>query len=187
MSETIRSFISFDLDDESVLRELSEAQDRLVDTGANLKLVKLENIHATVRFLGNIRHDMVDAIHKSMEEVDFTPFDVELNGLGVFPNMRYIRVVWAGIQKGAHEIREVFDQLEPRLRKLGFKPDSKGFSPHLTIARVKSGRNKEELVRCVKEQADREFGVFQGECLRLKKSVLTPKGPNYSTLREVCR
>jgi len=187
MSEMIRSFIAFDIEDKAVLRKLSEAQEKLVDTGANLKLVKPQNIHITMRFLGGIHPTMIDAIDAEMQQVSFTPFDVQLKGLGVFPNMKYLRVVWAGIQKGSEELKDIFDQLEPRLRKLGFKPDPKGFSPHLTIARVKGARNKAELIRCVKDLADYEFGVLRAECLRLKKSVLTPKGPVYSTLREVCR
>jgi len=187
MSEMIRSFIAFDIDSKSVLRRLSEAQEKLVDTGANLNLVKPQNIHVTMRFLGNISPTMIDAIHEEMEKVSFTPFDVELRGIGVFPNIKYLRVVWAGIQKGADELRKVSDQLEPRLQKLGFRPDPKGFSPHLTIARVRTGRNKAELIRCVQELADYEFGLIRADCLRLKRSVLTPKGPIYSTLKEVCR
>ncbi|MDH5461802.1 MAG: RNA 2',3'-cyclic phosphodiesterase [Candidatus Bathyarchaeota archaeon] len=186
MPETIRSFIAFDIDNKAVLRELSKAQDKLVNTGANLKLVKPQNIHVTMRFLGNIHPTMINSIHQEMESVSFTPFDVELTGLGVFPNPKYIRVVWAGINKGADELRDIFDQLEPRLRKLGFKPDRKGFSPHLTIARVRTAHNKAELMRCIEELADHELGVLRADCLRLKRSVLTPKGPIYSMLKEVC-
>lgn len=186
MPEMIRSFIAFDIDNKSVLRKLSEAQDKLANTGANLKLVKPQNIHITMRFLGDIHPTVIGAVHEEMERVSFTPFDVELRGLGVFPNLKYLRVVWAGIRKGSDELRNIFDQLEPRLRKLGFKPDPKGFSPHLTIARVRTGRNKAELIRCVEELSDYEFGVLRADCLRLEKSVLTPKGPIYSTLKEVC-
>ena len=157
----------------------------LVNTGANLKLVKPQNIHVTMRFLGNISLPMVDLIHEEMKQISFTPFEIELRGLGVFPSLRYARVVWAGIRKGADELVNVFNQLEPRLRRLGFKPDPKGFSPHLTIARVRAGRHKAELVKLVEELVDYEFGVIKADCLRLKRSVLTPKGPFYTTLREV--
>lgn len=186
MSETIRSFIAFDIDSELVLKRLSEVQNILVNTGANLKLVKPQNIHVTMRFLGNISPPMVDSIHEEMKKISFNTFEAELKGLGAFPSLKYSRVVWAGIRKGADELVNVFNQLEPRLRRLGFKPDSKGFSPHLTIARVRTGRHKAELVKCVKDLADYEFGVIKADCLRLKKSVLTPKGPIYTTLREVC-
>jgi 2'-5' RNA ligase len=187
MSETIRSFIAFDIDNESVIKQFSEAQTTLVNTGADLKLVKPQNIHMTMRFLGNISPPMVDSIHEEMKKISFAPFNVEIKGLGVFPKIKYARVIWAGIRKGADELTNVFNQLEPLLRKLGFKPDSKGFSPHLTIARVKTGRNKAELIQRIQELADYEFGIVRADCLRLKKSVLTPKGPIYSTLREVCR
>jgi len=187
MSQKIRSFIAFDINNESVLSQFSEAQGTLLNTGADLKLVKPQNIHVTMRFLGNISLHLVDLIHEEMEKLTFTSFNVEIKGLGAFPSLRYARVVWAGIRNGADELVNIFDQLEPRLRGLGFRPDSKGFSPHLTIARVKTGRNKSKLVRCIQDLVDYEFGVVRADCLRLKKSVLTPRGPIYSTLREVCR
>ena len=185
MSETIRSFIAFDIENEIVVRRLSEVQNMLVNTGANLKLVKPQNIHVTMRFLGNIALHMVDSIHEEMKQVFVNPFDIELRGLGAFPSMRYTRVVWAGIRKGSDELVNVLDQLEPRLRRLGFKRDTKGFSPHLTIARVRTGRHKAALVKCVEELVDYEFGVTRASCLKLKKSVLTPRGPIYTALREV--
>lgn len=187
MAETIRSFVAFDIDNELVLKRFSDVQHTLTRTGANLKLVKPQNIHITMRFLGNITSHIVDSIYQEMEKVSFNPFDVEIRGLGAFPSLNYARVVWAGIQKGADELANVSNQLEPSLRRLGFKPDPKGFSPHLTIARVRTGRNKTALFQCIKDLADYEFGTVEAECLRLKKSVLTPKGPIYSTLKEVCR
>jgi len=186
MSGTIRSFFSFDIEDEMIVRRLAEAQGMLANTGADLKLVKPQNIHLTVRFLGNISPAMVDAIYEEMKQVSFTPFEIELRGLGAFPKLSYPRVVWAGIRKGADELTDVFEQLEPRLRGLGFKPDTKGFSPHLTIARVRTGRNKAQLIKLIQELEDYEFGAIKAECLRLKKSVLTPQGPIYATLKEVC-
>ncbi len=187
MAERIRSFIAFDIDDEQIVKRFSEAQQMLVRTGADLKLVKPENIHVTMRFLGNITPPMVDSIYEAMQKVSFSPFEVEIRGLGAFPKLQYARVIWAGISKGAEQLSNISVQLEPKLRELGFRPDPKGFSPHLTIARVKSGRNKVELIRCVKDSVDYEFGTVKAESLRLKRSVLTPKGPIYSTLKEVCR
>lgn len=186
MPESIRSFIAFDMNNGAVLRKITGAQNLLVKTGASLKLVKPENIHITMRFLGNITLPLVDRIFEEMKNVQFIPFDVKIQGVGVFPHLRYPRVAWVGITEGADQMRSVSSQLEPRLRKLGFAPDHKGFSPHLTIARVKSGRNKAELVECISENANSEFGVIKAECLRLKRSNLTSKGPVYSTLKEFC-
>jgi len=184
MSESIRSFIAFDIGNPRVLQRLGEAQNILAKSGADLSLVKPQNIHITMRFLGDITPAMVEKIDKEMQSIIFKPFDVEIKGVGAFPNVKYARVVWAGIQQGAKELEAVFDQLEPRLRQLGFAPDSRGFSPHLTIARVRSGRNKQALVGCVNELAAFEFGKVHADCLRLKKSVLTPQGPIYSILKE---
>ena len=184
--ELIRSFVAFDIEEAAVISNLSKVQDTLLGTGADLKLVKPENIHITLRFLGDIAADMVDKIHGEMERVQFSPFDVDIKGVGVFPNPRHISVVWAGIHQGADELRAVFDQLEPRLRTLGFSPDYKGFSPHLTIARVRTGRNRDALAEQLKILEGFEFGSVRAECLRLKKSVLTPQGPIYSVLRETC-
>jgi 2'-5' RNA ligase len=170
MAERIRSFIALDVDDEQVVKRFSEAQQMLVRTGADLKL---------------ITPPMVDSVHEAIQKISFSQFDVAIQGLGAFPKLQYARVIWAGIKNGAEQLSNVSDQLEPRLGELGFRPDSKGFSPHLTIARVKSGRNKPELIRCIKDAANYEFGIIKAECLRLKRSVLTPRGPIYSTIREV--
>ncbi|MEM2995458.1 MAG: RNA 2',3'-cyclic phosphodiesterase [Candidatus Bathyarchaeia archaeon] len=186
MPETMRSFIAFDVDNELVLKRIADAQNLLVKTEADLKLVEPKNIHVTVRFLGNITPLMVEKVFEEMRKVQFTPFNIKICGVGAFPNLRYPRIVWAGITEGADQLRSIFNQLEPRLRSLGFTPDPKGFSPHLTIARVKSGRNKAGLCKFITENANYEFGAVQAACLRLKKSDLTPKGPIYSTLKEFC-
>ena len=186
MSESIRSFLAFDIDSEQVMKRLTDVQGLLVKTGADLKVVEPQNIHITMRFLGNVLLGTVEKIFDGMKKVQFTPFDVKICGVGAFPDVRYPRVVWAGITEGADQLRSIFGQLEPHLRGLGFAPDSKGFSPHLTIARVRSGKNKAELASFIEENGGYEFGVVRAACLRLKKSELTPRGPVYSTLREFC-
>jgi 2'-5' RNA ligase len=186
MSESVRSFLSFDIDDPSVRNKLAKAQALLVQTGADVKLVETENIHVTMRFLGDVTPITVDRVFEEMKKIQFIPFDVQLKGVGVFPSLSYPRVVWAGITEGANGLRSIFDQLEPRLRGLGFAADQHGFSPHLTIARVRSGRNKTQLADFITENKDLDFGSIRAECLRLKKSDLSPKGPTYTTLKEFC-
>jgi len=182
----VRSFIAFDLDNVQVKRKLSDAQALLIKTGADLKIVEPENIHVTMRFLGEVRSDSIDKVFDAMKKALFVPFEVRIQGVGAFPDARYPRVVWAGITQGANDLRSISSQLEPHLMALGFAPDPKGFSPHLTIARVRGGRNKTELAKFITDQKDFTFGTIRAACLRLKRSVLTPKGPIYSTLREVC-
>jgi len=187
VSESIRSFLAFDIENDTVRNRLAKAQALLIQTGADIKLVETENIHVTLRFLGDISTSLVEKIFSEMKKAEFGPFNVHIKGLGVFPDLHYPRVVWAGMTDGADQLRSIFGQLEPKLRALGFAPDSKGFSPHLTIARVRSGRNKAQLAEFITENADCEFGEIRAECIRLKKSVLSPRGPTYSTLKEFCR
>ena len=182
----IRSFIAFDIKNDNVLNRLAVAQKMLIQTNADLKLVEPKNIHITLRFLGGINTEMIGKIYSVMKNIKFNPFNVQLSGLGVFPTLNYPRVVWAGITDGAEQLKSIFEQLEPQIHELGFAPDPKGFSPHLTIARVRSGANKQRLVDLVTKQANYDFGNIRADCLRLKKSQLSPKGPIYSTLKEYC-
>lgn len=183
--ERIRAFVAVDMDEASVVSRLVEAQRALRNLGADLKLVEPENIHATVRFLGEVPAATIELVKEQMNEVKFSPFEMEFAGLGAFPNLRKINVVWVGMRKGGEEISRIFEQLEPRFRKIGFEPDRKGFSPHVTIARVKTGRMREELAKFVEEMRDTPFGVIHVEELRLKRSVLMPKGPAYSTIHTI--
>lgn len=180
----IRSFIAFDIENQKVITKISEVQGQLSTTGADIKLVNPENIHITLRFLGNIPKSLTVSIGEEMKNLRYKPFEVELNGVGAFSNLHHIRVVWIGIKRGESELKSIHGQLEPRLRALGFKPDRRGFNPHLTIARVRSGRNKVQLADCVRTLSDYEFGVVKAETLKLKQSTLTSKGPIYSTLYE---
>ena len=186
MSEFVRTFLAFEIDDPTVKKKLTEMQMDAVKRGADLKLVEPENIHMTIRFLGDVTLNMVEKIYLEMQKTQFRPFLVELTGLGVFPSLSYPRVLWAGIAAGAAQLQNVFEQIEPRLESLGLSPDRNAFSPHLTIARVRSGRNKEQLADFVKSNEKYEFGCVEARCLRLKRSQLTAKGPIYSTLKEYC-
>src|SRR3990172_11646533 len=186
MSEQIRSFIAFDLKNDSVLNRLAAAQKLLIQTNADLKLVEPTNIHITLRFLGVINLEMVEKLYTVMKNVKFSPFNIRLSGLGVFPTLNYPRVVWAGITDGAQQLTSIFEQLEPQIHELGFTPDPNGFTPHLTITPIRSGANKQRLVDLVQKQENYDFGIIRADCLRLKRSQLSPKGPTYSTLKEYC-
>ncbi|MDD3792694.1 MAG: RNA 2',3'-cyclic phosphodiesterase [Candidatus Bathyarchaeota archaeon] len=186
MSEQIRSFVAFDIENDSVKSRIAAAQKMLIQTNADLKLVEPKNIHVTIRFLGAINPEMIDQIYTAMKNIKYTPFNIQLNGLGVFPTVNYPKVVWAGITAGAQELRSIFEQLEPQIHELGIAPDPKGFTPHLTIARVRSGANKQRLVDLVTRQENYDFGNIRADCLKLKKSELLPAGPKYTTLKEYC-
>ena len=180
----MRCFVSVDIEDQRLLDAFDGAQRRLEETGAALKCVDRENIHITLRFLGDVREGLVGELQRLISSVAFEPFRAEFKGLGAFPSIRRPRVVWVGISDGVEELTGIFGHLEPELVGMGFRPDGRGFSPHITLARVRSGRNRQSLVEEVTAHADEVFGELEVEHIRLKKSVLTPRGPVYSTIAE---
>jgi 2'-5' RNA ligase len=93
--------------------------------------------------------------------------------------------VWVGIRNGAQELSQIFQRLEPQIVRLGLTPDRRGFSPHLTIARVKSGRNRQQMINILSSYQDHSFGSFIADSLKLKQSILLPRGPQYTVLFEV--
>jgi 2'-5' RNA ligase len=180
----IRSFIAIDVGEELKQNGLSKVQAilRNNDYSRVLKLVKPENIHITLRFLGEIDSSLVNQISECIDRISFNPFIINIKGLGVFPNFRRIRVIWAGIENGNEEIKNLSYRIENEIRKLGFPSNKRKYNPHLTIARVRSRNLDIRLIETIKEFEDFEFGFFKVEFLELKRSVLTPRGPRYSTL-----
>ena len=186
MSQFVRGFLAFEIEDLAVRKRLADMQMLALKTGADLKLVEPRNIHMTMRFLGDIKLNMADKIYIEIQKIQFKPFTVQLSGLGVFPSLSYPRVLWAGIAQGAEQLQNIFNQIEPRLQTLGFSPERNGFSPHLTIARVRSARSREQLADFVTKCSKFDFGSVDAGCLRLKRSELTSEGPIYTTLKEYC-
>jgi len=182
--ERIRSFVAVDLDDPTIRERIIAAQQGLEQTRASLKIVNPEIMHLTLRFLGEIPQATVEQVKAAMDELRFQTFDAQFSGLGAFPNLRRISVVWVGITQGQEELAAIFQQLEPRFRTVGLPPDDKGFSPHMTIARVRSGVNREPLAAFIESMRERDFGKMTVKAVRLKKSTLTPKGPIYTTIHE---
>ena len=183
--ERIRSFIAVDLDDQNVRERIVSAQRGLEATRAELKLVDPAIMHLTLRFLGEIPQTTFENVKEAMNAARFGAFEVEFSGMGAFPNLNRINVVWVGMKSGQDQLNDIFHQLEPSLRRLGLPADNKGFSPHLTVARVRSAANKNALAEYVTSMRETEFGRMPVNSIRLKKSTLTPKGPIYTTMHEV--
>ncbi|MEO2241379.1 MAG: RNA 2',3'-cyclic phosphodiesterase [Euryarchaeota archaeon] len=184
---TFRAFISIDIEEDEVIDRIQELQDRLKASGADLKLVEPENVHLTLKFLGDIPESRVSEVVEAMERAADTvePFTLRLKGLGVFPNIRHIRVVWVGVDEGADETKAMAAVLEDELGRRGFRRERRDFVPHVTIARVRSGRNKAQLVEAIRELSSVEVGDVEVTAIRLKKSILRPEGPEYHTVEEV--
>jgi len=181
--ENIRAFIAVEIEDNNLIQKILSIQKDFSQTGAQLKLVEPENIHFTLRFLGNISSATVDKIYEAMKTIEFSPFELELYGVGCFPSLSRINNVWIGTRKGKEEITRIYEDLEAQIRRLKFPPEGKGYTPHATIARVKSAYNKDKLARIISKFSSLEIGSMTLNSIRLKESKLTPKGPVYSTLK----
>lgn len=180
-----RAFIAIDID-EAVRQKLVVAQQELAATGAQLKLVEPVNIHVTMKFLGEVPEEKIEAIAAALRKavVNTQPFNIDVRGIGVFPNLRYVRVIWAGVTDGREAIIAIQQNIDRELGKLGFRPE-RDFVPHLTLARVKTAKRKEHLVALIRKMENVEFGITSAQAIELKQSTLTSKGPIYSTLAHI--
>lgn len=182
----MRAFLSYDISAEEFPTRVENLQAELKSTGADLKLVNPRIMHFTIRFLGEIdnseKQQIVDVLRGRVENFEL---DLDFSGVGAFPNERRPSVIWIGIdrasavtlEKKAAEVNSFLKSI-PTLRTE--KEDR--FSPHVTIARVRSGRNKEKLTEFLQKHRNDQFGSAKIRHLRLKLSELTPSGPIYSDL-----
>ena len=179
---SVRCFIAVEVNEIKVIKALRNAQHRLASTGGSLKLVEKENIHLTLKFLGDVDETQLEKVKAVVSSINLTPFNLSMKGIGVFPNLRRPRTIWAAVTGGVSEITEIYSRMEDVLEGLGFHRENRTFSPHVTIARVRDGRNRDQLAEGIHEIRDLTFGSFKVERIVLKKSVLTPRGPIYSTI-----
>jgi 2'-5' RNA ligase len=180
---SFRGFIAIEIEPFSILKNF---QQDIKKTGANVKLVEPENIHITLKFLGDTPEEQIDDIYEiiSSTVAEIKPFEITMKGTGVFPNESYLKVIWVGISP-VDIIASISKTLDEKLATLGFKKEKKNFSPHLTIGRVRSAKNKNELIKVIEKYKETTFKTFQVSSIKLKKSQLTPQGPIYSNLKEV--
>jgi 2'-5' RNA ligase len=180
---TFRGFIAIDI---KATPQITTFEKEIAKTGADVKLVEPGNIHITVKFLGDTDENHIDAIEQSMKEsvLAIKPFPITLKGTGVFPNQNYMKVLWIGITDEGN-MKTIVHAIDEKLAPLGFKKENRGFSPHLTVGRVKTARNKDQLLKVIENYKAVEFTIQKVQSITLKKSELTPKGPIYTTLREV--
>ena len=180
----VRCFVAIECGEPEVVKGIVDVQRALGGSGADMKPVEAENIHLTLKFLGEIDQGKVDEVAEVVKGIGFSPFKFMVEEVGVFPNLRRPSTIWAGITEGVADLSAVFEELDLKLSKLGFERERRRFQPHLTICRVRSGKNRDQLVEELLRVKDTVFGKVSVDRVSLKKSVLTPSGPIYSTLAE---
>jgi len=185
--EQVRSFIAIELPDELKLG-LTQLQAQLkLAKPPSVKWVGPHGIHLTLKFLGNVPVDRIGDITGAMEKAaqGISPFHLEVKDLGVFPNLRRVQVVWVGISGQVERLSQLQQRIESNLAPLGFAPESRPFTPHLTLARVRDQASPDErqgfgqLITNAKFEAAFKFEV---EAISLMRSQLTREGAIYSRI-----
>ncbi|SFS38297.1 RNA 2',3'-cyclic phosphodiesterase [Halostagnicola kamekurae] len=182
----MRLFVSVDLPDE-LAEPIADIQTTLEDA-SGLNFVDPTQAHLTLKFLGEVTEDRVPALESELEaavaDADLDPFSVRFAGLGVFPDLEYISVVWLGVETGGEQLRQLHEAIEARTTAMGFDPESHDFTPHVTLARMEHAGGKDLVQRVVRNRAP-TVGKMRVESIRLTESTLETDGPVYSTVRRI--
>ena len=178
----MRLFVALNLPPE-VRERLAAVQDRLRRAQADVSWVRAENIHGTLKFLGETEEKRLERIRPALAEVSkgSAPFLMEVSGIGSFGG-RIPRVVWVGVEDGAEPLTRLAQQIEAALGRVGFAKERRGFTAHLTLGRIRSPRNMQELLTTLKEFHAEEFGTFTATQFELMQSELRPSGSVYTIL-----
>jgi 2'-5' RNA ligase len=186
--DLVRAFIAIDLP-EHVRRELGRQIDRLreVMPRSSVRWVRPDGIHLTLRFLGDTDPGRVPELAGELEGVAriHPAFSITVGGLGCFPNLTRPRVLWVGVEEEVGVMKRLQAGVEAVCCRLGYKAEQRGFSPHLTLGRVRQGGEAkvgEAFARVVEADGSRALGEAQVEEIVLFQSELRPDGAIYRRL-----
>ena len=182
----VRTFVAVQLPEE-LRAALGRLQDRLHVPGIPVKWVEPDLLHLTLKFLGDVPVERLDAVFRGVERaaVRATPFEIVLNGVGAFPNARRPRVVWVGVSEGADTLADLAAAVDEALEIEGFPKEEKPFRSHATLGRVKE---RSRAVAALGAKITAEAPAFEGfrvETIHIMRSTLTRRGPIYRVQREV--
>ncbi|MDD5509983.1 MAG: RNA 2',3'-cyclic phosphodiesterase [Dehalococcoidales bacterium] len=184
--EQIRSFIAIELPGDLKL-QLEHLEEQLKASKQPwVKWVSPGSIHLTLKFLDSVPVDKTGEITGAIAEAvrGITPFQLKFEGLGVFPNLRMAQVAWVGVSGEAEKLKRLQGQIDTSLSRLGFTPESRPFTPHLTIARIRSQASPDERIRFGQLIADTKFTACSigVDGISLMKSQLSREGAIYSRI-----
>jgi 2'-5' RNA ligase len=176
----MRLFVAIDLGEE-LIDKLVSVQKKIGSRDYDLKLVEPENLHLTLKFLGEVDESRLGQVERLVSESlkGTHPFTLSLQGLGYFGSGSFMKVVWVGVYSGKDEFVRLTRSLESSLSAI--RREEREPSPHLTIARVKSG--SQALAHEILSMKDVKLGEVGVKEIKLKQSVLTPQGPIYSDVK----
>lgn len=182
----IRTFIAIKLDG-SLHNTLNEVIEKFAASKASVKWVAPENVHITLKFLGNVEEDRLPDIFSACEKAaeGFSPIDLEVRAVGCFPTLARPRVVWLGLEKGTEAVKELQRSIEHELEVIGFPKEDREFRAHLTIGRVKGKQGISRLCRLIEEERNVFIGLMRTNTVSIMKSKTLPSGPVYTELKSI--
>jgi len=180
---TFRGFVAVDIPPSPSLEQFAE---QLHNASPSLKVVSTDQIHLTVKFLGDTEEGLVPEIEGAIREAcaDIRPFEITVQGTGAFPSLSRMNVVWVGVE-GAEAIGRTAAALDASLESLGFAAERRPWKAHVTLARVKGHRDLDRVRGLLEAHHDDVFGHHHVDRIYLKKSVLSPVGAQYSVVSTV--
>ncbi len=181
----LRCFIAIGITD-PIKREIGELLDILKKYDVDIKWVIPENLHLTLKFLGNTPDALLPKIGESLSRLvsSYEAFYIKIYKTGVFPNKRYPRVIWVGVED-SDIIKNLKNDIEHSMSLLGYQKEDKAFKPHLTVGRVRSQKGIISIVNELDNFSDKEFGIVHVDRIKLMKSELKLKGAQYTCLLDV--
>lgn len=179
----MRCFIAIDLPEE-LKRQIELVINLIAPLSKDIKWVPSENIHLTVKFLGEVKEDRLPEIEQRLRDICriHAPFSISVRGTGAFPNEKSPNVIWIGVNK-SDRLKSLYLDIDNSLSEAGFEKESRKHSPHLTIGRVKSRKDILQVMNSLHEFRSKLFGNADVVEVHLMKSILRPSGSEYSKVR----
>lgn len=183
----MRAFIALALPPE-LKERLGTLINELKTEGIEGRWASPEHIHLTLKFLGNIGDESIEAVGHLLEELGghVAPFNIVIEGLGAFPYPSKPRVLWVGVREEYQALSHTQKWLEEHLAPLGFPKEEKTFRPHLTLARFKipSEAVRRRVHQACREREKTKWGQMRVTSIILYESILSPKGAQYRRVKE---
>jgi 2'-5' RNA ligase len=177
----VRLFVALHLSD-AIQNTIEALSNELRPLDKTWKWVAANNLHLTLKFLGEIPEERVAQIQEALTRVPVPePIAVEFRGLGFFPNERRPRVLWVAISE-PQAIKVLAGEIDDALLAIGMPKEAREYSPHLTLARCEVGRISPDLQRALTVRGTETFGAMEAAQFHLVQSRLKPSGAEYSTL-----
>ena len=181
----MRSFIAIELP-LAIRSALAELQQELKGCNADIRWVKPDNIHLTLKFLGEVEEGRIDGIAHGISDVcrRHGLLRLEVRGLGVFPDRRAPRVLWVDVHDDGL-LGGLQREIEGAMVLAGFKAERRSYAPHLTIGRFRSLRDKAYILERIGQISEKSLGFMDVKSAALMRSDLTPAGAEYSRLADL--